>query len=333
MQVAWCYDSDTEIKCNLCILRCKIKNGKRGYCNTRENRDGKLYNTIYGKLSSFSTDYIEKTPLYHFYPNHKFLTIGSIGCNLRCRYCLTWNITQVPPEEVDADELSIEKIIESAKKLQCRGIVYTHSEPTLNIEFYTPLMKAAKENGLLNVFATNGYITTEAFKLIADHLDAVALTIKGNENFYKKICGVNADFKHLQKLIEKIKDKDIHLEIVNVIIPRYNDDKESLTKIIEITKNADAPLIFLRFFPSHKMDQLDSPSEEILEKALNLAYKKGLKYVYMENIYSHPGKNTYCEKCKNQLIKREGYGIIEWKINNGHCPFCWTKIPIIGEPP
>ena len=85
MTEACCYktlDND-GVECNLCIINCKIKDGNKGFCGVRENRNGKLHSLIYWKLSSFSTDFIEKAPLYHFYPNHKFMTIGSVGCNLR----------------------------------------------------------------------------------------------------------------------------------------------------------------------------------------------------------------------------------------------------------
>ena len=333
MTEACCYKArdNNAVECNLCIINCKIKEGNTGFCGVRENKRGRLYNTIYGKLSSFSTDFIEKAPLYHFYPNHKFMTIGSVGCNLKCDFCLTWSITQVDPQTVETEELEIEKIIKSAKELECRGIVYTHSEPTLNIEYYSKLAKAAKENGLVNAFATNGLITLEAFDVIEDYLDAVSLTIKGSEDFYKEVCGVKVDKAHFSLLIKKIKEKGIHLEIVYVLIPGKNDDEGSLDGLIRLAKEADAPLIFLRFFPSHKMDGLGSTSEEALESALNMAYDKGLKHVYVENIHSHPGKNTYCEGCKKPVIKREGYGITEWNIEEGACKFCGTKIPIIGE--
>jgi pyruvate formate lyase activating enzyme len=332
MTEACCFKAhDNFVECNLCIINCKIKEGSTGFCGVRENRGGKLYNTIYGKLSSFSTDFIEKAPLYHFYPNHKFLTIGGVGCNLKCDFCLTWNITQVEPQTVETDELDVEKIIKSAKELECRGIVYTHSEPTLNIEYYRELMKDAKENGLVNAFATNGLITLEAFDIIGNYLDAVSLTIKGSEGFYKEVCGVKVDRAHFPPLIKRIKEKGIHLEIVYILIPGKNDDEGSLNDLIELVKDADSPLIFLRFFPSYKMDSLGSTPEEALENALNMAYDKGLKHVYVENIHSHPGKNTYCESCKKPVIKREGYGIVEWNIGGGSCKFCGTKIPIIGE--
>ncbi len=103
---------------------------------------------------------------------------------------------------------------------------------------------------------------------------------------------------------------------------------EELTGLV---KKADAPLIFLRFFPSYKMDNMDSTREKDLENALNIAYKKGLEYVYIENIFAHPGKNTYCAKCKEPVIKREGYGIVEWNLDEGMCKFCKAKIPILGE--
>ncbi|MEE8402552.1 MAG: AmmeMemoRadiSam system radical SAM enzyme [Candidatus Hydrothermarchaeaceae archaeon] len=328
---AWCWEShDAVAECNLCIINCKINDGKKGFCGVRENRGGKLYSLIYGKLSSFSTDFIEKAPCYHFYPNHKFLTIGSVGCNLRCKFCLTWSITQVDPQSVRTDELGVEKIVRSAKELGCRGIVYTHSEPTLNIEYYAKLMKKAKGGGLVNVFATNGLISLEAFDLIADRLDVVTLTIKGDRNFYNKVCGVDFDKVHLSNLAKAINARNVHLEIVYVLIPGHNDDLDSLIELIEFVKDANAPLIFLRFFPSYKMDNQGSTPEEGLEHALNLAYQKGLKYVYVENIYSHPGKNTYCERCKKPVIKREGYGIVEWNLEEDSCKFCGAKIPIIG---
>ncbi len=332
MTEAWCYEShSTIVSCDLCIVNCKIKDGEKGFCGVRENREGKLHSLIYGELSSFSTDFIEKAPLYHFYPNHKFLTIGSVGCNLRCKFCLTWNITQVDPESVKTDEMAVEKIVRSAKELGCKGIVYTHSEPALNLEYYAELMKEAEDSGLVNVFATNGLISLEAFDKIADYVDAVTLTIKGSEDFYKEVCGVKLDKSHFADLVKKIKKIGVHLEIVYILIPDKNDDEGSLAELFELTKDANAPLIFLRFFPSYKMDDLGSTPEEVLEKALNLAYQEGLKYVYIENIFAHPGKNTYCEQCKKPVIKREGYGIVEWNLNDNSCKFCGAKIPIIGE--
>ncbi len=334
MHEAWCYKplSGRKVKCNLCILGCTIDTGKRGRCKTRENREGKLFNIIYGGLSSFSTDFIEKTPLYHFYPNHRFLTIGSAGCNLSCKFCLTWSITQKLVDELTLDFIAPARLLDSARELNCRGIVYTHSEPTLNIEFYSEIMEKAKSQGLLNVFATNGFISIEAFKRISHLLDAVALTYKGSKDFYTDICGVISEDAHFQDLVSEIKKNGIHLEVIYVLIPGVNDDRDSLEEVINFALKAEAPLIFLRFFPSYKMDDIESPTDKDLERALHTAYQMGLEHVYVENIFEHPGKNTYCPGCGSVLVERKGYGIVSWRVREGRCPICSYRVSISGEP-
>jgi pyruvate formate lyase activating enzyme len=334
MQEAWCYDKLTaeKVKCNLCIHQCYISPGKRGFCKTRENVDGRLFNVIFGCLSSFSTDFVEKVPLYHFYPNQRFLTIGSVGCNLSCRFCLTWNITQKTPEEIESENLTPERLITAASELNCRGIAYTHSEPALNVEFFSEVMEKAKNAGLANVFATNGFISIEAFEKIADQLDAVALTFKGDREFYRRVCGGRYDEEHFRKLIKAIRDRGIHLEIVYVLIQGENDDEKSLNELVELAKLGASPIIFLRFFPSYKMEDIESPAEEILEHAVNFAYSKGVEHAYVENIFQHPGKNTYCPGCGSMLVEREGYGIVKWLIENKRCPRCKRPISIVGEP-
>jgi pyruvate formate lyase activating enzyme len=335
MHEAWCYSSlgDKKIRCNLCIIGCTIGEGQLGLCQTRENVSGRLFNTVYSHLTSFSTDFVEKIPLYHFHPNQRFLTIGGAGCNLSCKFCLTWNITQKPLAEIDTEYLPPEKLVNSALELGCGGLAYTHSEPSLNIEFFSEVMEIAKKSGLVNVFATNGFLSLEAFDRIANLVDAVALTFKGGEDFYRKVCGARYDKEHFKKLIENIKRVGIHLELVYVLIPGVNDDDESLSEVMGIAKAADAPLIFLRFFPSYKMEDIDSTPEGTLERAINLAYTRGVDYVYMENIFQHPGKNTYCPACKTILIEREGYGIVDWRVVDGRCPGCGKVVPIVGKPP
>lgn len=327
----WKPSDDGSVECNLCIINCKIPEGKRGMCRVRENNGGKLIALTYGKLSSFSTDFVEKVPLYHFWPNHKFLTLGSAGCNLACKFCLTWSITQTEPEEVDLEEMGVDALVRSAKELGTQGIVYTHSEPALNMEYYTEVAEAAREAGLKNVFATNGFVTLEAFEMIAPYLDAVALTVKGTEEFYMKTCGVQYHRDHLITLCNAINEKGIHLEVVHILVP-VPQMEANADEAIHIAKEAGSPLIFLRFFPSHKMDTIRSTPEDDMEVMLGRAYGAGVKYVYLENIHYHPGKTTYCESCKAALIKREGYGIVDWRIEARLCPLCGTRIPIVGEP-
>lgn len=76
-----------RIRCRLCPHNCSISPLRRGICGVRENRDGKLYSMNYGKVSSINVDPIEKKPLFHFYPGEEVFSLGSVGCNFRCRHC------------------------------------------------------------------------------------------------------------------------------------------------------------------------------------------------------------------------------------------------------
>lgn len=59
------FDSLTET-CNLCARRCVIPNGKRGFCNVRENVSGNLLTLTYGKVTACGLDPVEKSLLIIF---------------------------------------------------------------------------------------------------------------------------------------------------------------------------------------------------------------------------------------------------------------------------
>ena len=59
---------DEAVRCHLCNHQCKIKPGKRGICQVRENRSGTLETLVFDKLIARNVDPIEKKPLFHFLP-------------------------------------------------------------------------------------------------------------------------------------------------------------------------------------------------------------------------------------------------------------------------
>jgi pyruvate formate lyase activating enzyme len=69
----------------------------------------------------------------------------------------------------------------------------------------------------------------------------------------------------------------------------------------------------------------DPPTpEKTMEKAYKLA-KKHLNYVYIGNMRSQAGQNTYCPKCQTEVITRQ-YFKTESHLENGKCPECGEKI-------
>ena len=74
-------------RCNLCLWRCRIGHGQRGFCQAHVNRNGTLYNLSYGILSSIDIDPIEEKPVRHYRPGTQVMSVGSYGCSFRCGGC------------------------------------------------------------------------------------------------------------------------------------------------------------------------------------------------------------------------------------------------------
>ena len=73
MKEAYLYEKRDKgrVQCFLCNHRCLIKDGARGICGVRENREGTLISLVYGKVIARHVDPIEKKPLFHFLPGSR----------------------------------------------------------------------------------------------------------------------------------------------------------------------------------------------------------------------------------------------------------------------
>ncbi|HOW19876.1 MAG TPA: hypothetical protein PLC79_12650, partial [Phycisphaerae bacterium] len=58
-----------------------------------------------------------------------------------------------------------------------------------------------------------------------------------------------------------------------------------------------------------------------------IAMNEGVHYVYAGNVPLHPGENTYCHGCREELIRRVGFRIASNRIRDGKCPKCGARIP------
>lgn len=316
------------VQCHLCPRYCVIAPGKRGFCGVRENRDGTLYTLSYGKLVAIHIDPIEKKPLFHFLPGTTAYSIATAGCNLRCKFCQNWEISQKRPEEVRYVYIEPADLVKKAKASGAPTIAFTYTEPVIFYEYMLDVAKLAHAEGLKNVMHSDGYVNEEPLRQLAKYLDAANIDLKGFcEDYYVKMS--DATLEPVLKSLKILKEEGVHLEITNLVLSGFNDDPENIRKMCQWIKDnlgADTPLHFSRFFPMYKLLALNPTPVETLNKARTIALEVGLKYVYIGNIAGYEAENTYCPKCSRMLIERRGYFILQNNIEDGKCKFCGEKI-------
>jgi len=322
---------DGSVKCRLCSQACTIPEGKRGFCMVRENRGGKLYSLVYGKLPAAHIDPIEKKPLYHFLPGSRSYSIATVGCNFRCTFCQNWDISQMPRDKgglIVGDDWEPEDVVKEAKKNKCASISYTYTEPTIFFEFARDVGKKAKREGIKSVYVTNGFMTREAIDAMAPWLSVANVDIKAfTNNFYRKICG-----GRLQPVLDAckyMKKKGIWVEITTLIIPGKNDSDEELKGIagfIAKELDVDTPWHLSAFHPDYKMLDVGSTPAKTLLKARKIGEKAGLHYIYIGNIQGEGLGDTHCPKCGEIVIKRAYMELLENRLRNGKCPKCGEEI-------
>ena len=330
MKEAMLYEKLQEktVRCNLCAHRCKITDGNLGICNVRKNSDGNLFTLVYGKTISQHVDPIEKKPLYHFLPGSTAYSIATPGCNFRCQWCQNWEIAQMPREfgKISGYDVSPHEIIAEAKTDHCKSIAYTYTEPTIFFEFAYDISILAKEEGIKNIYVTNGYMSKEMLDSFHPYLDAANVDLKAfRDQTYKSLVGARLQ-PVLDNLI-KMRELGIWIEVTTLVIPGINDDLDELKEVAHFIAQElgiDTPWHLSRFFPQYRMRNVPPTSIDRLKQAREIGYYEGLRYVYLGNVGDD--SNTICYNCGKVLVKRRGYWIPENYLTQDKCPNCGTKI-------
>ena len=320
-----------RVQCLLCPRECVISDGKRGFCRNRENRGGTLYSLVYGKPAVVDIGPIEKAPLYHFIPGHFRLCLTCASCNLRCKHCQNWHLSQSSSEDLNCYSYAPEEIIKQAQTHNLSSISFTYTEPTVYYEYLYDISVIAKQRGLKTSIVSNGYINREPLQKLLSALDAVKIDLKGfSETFYKEVC--SATLKPVLESLLTVKKENIWLEIVNLVIPTLNDDPRMIDETCRWIKEnlgLDTPLHFTRFFPNYKLSDLPPTPLSTLDQAYNIAKKNGMRYVYIGNVPGHVYNSTFCPFCNRKIIHRTNFDVLEMNVLNGKCRFC--NSPIEGK--
>ncbi len=276
---------ENEIRCNVCMHHCHLKEGQIGRCRARKNEKGKSKSINYGYLTSIALDPIEKKPLACFYPGSMILSVGSYGCNLNCPFCQNDSIAMASHNEVETLILTPEQLAKKAYDLRNQGnigIAFTYNEPLVGYEYVRDTAKIVHEYGMKNVVVTNGSLSEEAANDILPYIDAYNIDLKGFTNEYYHKLGGNLDYV---KTFISLAVKYAHVEITTLIVPGENDTKEEIGELAEWLSciDKDMPLHLTRFFPRRNMKEKEPTNVNLLYE-LQKEAKKYLNRVFVGNV-------------------------------------------------
>lgn len=318
-----------RVVCRLCPRECVVEDGGRGACGVRENLGGVYYSLVYGRPASLNVDPIEKKPLFHFRPGTTAFSLGTAGCNIDCRFCQNWELSQSRPEQLDGVDAPPGEIVRRALGAGSGSIAFTYNEPTVFNEYVRDVCAAAAGTGLGRVVISNGYIQGKPLLELLPVIDAVKIDFKSfEESFYRDVC--SGRLRPVLDTLERIRASGTWLELVMLTIPTLNDDPalvRAMCRWIVQKLGPDVPVHFTRFHPTYKLLDLPPTPVATLERSRRIALDAGIRFAYAGNVPGHPGENTTCPSCGELLVERAGYRILKNAVTGGACPKCKAKIP------
>jgi pyruvate formate lyase activating enzyme len=326
---------DGRVTCTACARNCQVNEGQIGLCGIRQNVGGKLQLLSYGKLFTGHIDPIEKKPVTHYRPGTRIFSVATSGCSWLCKYCQNYDISQ--RRKIEGMDIEPADVPRLALAQECHGVAYTYNEPTIFIEYARDIGLAAHERGLFNIFVSNGFATPESVSMMGQFLDCITVDFKGSgeKNFVRKYIGIPGAEPIFETLSELKSKTKIHVEITDLIVPGVGDNLEEarkLSKWVYDNLGPMTPVHFLRFHPDYKMMDFPSTPTETLEKHHQVAKEVGLEYAYLGNVPGHRLEHTYCHGCKKIVVRRYGFDITGWHLDDhNRCEYCGTQIPIEGK--
>jgi pyruvate formate lyase activating enzyme len=326
-EALWCERRpDGGIACLLCPHACIITEAGHGICRVRFNRGGALELPFYGRISALSVDPIEKKPLYHFHPGSRILSVGFVGCSLRCGFCQNWHISQ--GTDADTRFLAPRDLVEAARRERSFAIAYTYSEPLIHVEYLIDSARLAREAGLKNVLVSNGYLNPAPAEEVLSLMDAVNIDLKAfDAGFYRTETG--GSLEEVKRFISQAA-RAVHLEVTTLVIPGKNDDVEQIEGIARYlaSLSPSIPLHLSAYHPQHRYTI--PPTSPAAVRALAKIARRHLHYVYCGNI-DEGDSDTTCPTCGRVVVKRQGYSVSVEGLRGSACAHCGAAIPVIMQ--
>ncbi len=321
-----------RVRCYSCGHQCPIPDGQQGVCKVRFNRGGTLY-VPWGYVGGVQCDPVEKKPFFHAYPGALAYSFGMLGCDLHCSYCQNWVTSQAlrDPNAVSPPlRATPERLVEEALQLGARVLVSTYNEPLITSEWAVAIFKEAKAAGLQTAFVSNGNGTPQVLEFLRPWVDLYKVDLKSfDDRHYHELGG---RIGPILDTIRRLHHMGFWVEIVTLVIQGFNDSDDELKRAADFIASVspDIPWHLTAFHQDYKMTDPADTTPEKLMRAAEIGREAGLRFVYAGNLPGEVGdfENTRCAHCRELLIARYGYFIMDYRITpEGNCPRCSASVP------
>ncbi len=323
--------SDDVLLCTACGHLCKLRPGQRGICKVRFNEGGVLRVPV-NYAAAVQNDPIEKKPFFHVLPGSQAMSFGMLGCDFHCAYCQNWFTSQTLKDDtatLNFSSTTPEEICDLAERSESKSVISTYNEPLITSEWAVEVFREAKKRRLWTGYVSNGHGTPEVLEYLKPWLDLFKIDLKSfSAKEYRRLGG------NLEAVLETIREvyaMGFWTEIVTLVVPGYNDSDEELTKMAEFIASVseEIPWHVTGFYPTYKMTDRGSTPAETLLRARQLGINAGLKFVYSGNRSGQVenSESTFCPKCDELIIERQGFRVLANRLENGACPKCSEPIP------
>lgn len=321
-----------RVECLACAHRCSIAPGRRGACKVRYNEGGVLH-VPWNYAGALQVNPIEQAPFMHAYAGEDVLTLGMLGCNLRCSYCQNWHLSQVL-RDADAPELptamTADDIVSEAQRRGIHIILSSLNEPLITAEWAAEVFARAKEVGIATGMVSSGQGTAEVLDFLRPHIDLLKIDLKAMAP--EKYRTFGGRLESVLETIRMVHERGIWLEIVTLVVPGWNDSEEELRSAARFiaSVSTDIPWILWNFHQDYRMREPDDAGPNDVMRAAAIGRSEGLRFTYAGVQPGRVGEfeQTRCPGCGAVVVDRIGYQLIGYAIDAaGQCSACGTDIP------
>lgn len=254
-------------KCNLCPHNCGI--------NRKNNQIGRCKATDKVKIALYSTHDFEEPCISG---EHGSGTVFFSNCNLSCKYCQNYEISQLGGgKEITTERLAEIFLIQQKNGVENINLV----TPTSYVPQIVEAIKMAKNNGLKIpiVYNTNSYENIETLKMLNGYVDIYLPDLKyAEDQLAKKYSGIDNYFEvattAIKNMVQQVGAPKFNengivqkgVIVRHLVLPNNIENSKKVLKWIHENLPKDIFIsVMAQYFPTYKAKE-----DETLNRKLTL---------------------------------------------------------------